>query len=134
MVSVDAIEIEQVLLHLIRNGMDSYKQACVAKRRILARSGISRSGDIEVAVVDWGRGLPKEADERVFDPFFTTKANGMGMGLSISRTIVEAHGGRLSARGNEAGGATFSFTLRTAEGGVAQLPSRGAAPGAGVVG
>ena len=111
MVSVDVIEIEQVLLNLIRNGMDSYKQARVAKPRILVRSGISRSGDIEVAVVDWGRGLPKESTERVFDPFFTTKEDGMGMGLSISRTIVEAHGGALWASRNDGRGTTFRFTL-----------------------
>ena len=110
-VSVEVIEIEQVLLNLIRNGMDSYKRTGVAKRRILVRSGMNGSGGLEIAVVDWGRGLPRKAAARIFDPFFTSKKDGMGMGLSISRTIVEAHGGALSATRNADRGTTFRFTL-----------------------
>jgi signal transduction histidine kinase len=66
---------------------------------------------VRVFVVDRGCGIPPEKMERIFEPFFTTKENGMGLGLGICRTIISAHGGRLSATNNEGGGASFQFTL-----------------------
>jgi two-component system, LuxR family, sensor kinase FixL len=84
-------------------------------RLLWVQSRIAESGHVLVAVRDSGIGLGLEA-ERVFTPFFTTKANGMGMGLSISRSLVEAHGGRLWAEPNSPHGAVFSFTLPVAAG------------------
>jgi C4-dicarboxylate-specific signal transduction histidine kinase len=90
--------------------------AVTDRRRILwVQSQIDESGDVMVMVRDWGTGLGSEGD-RVFSPFFTTKANGMGMGLPISRSLVESHGGRLWATPNSPHGAIFSFTLPAAAG------------------
>jgi signal transduction histidine kinase len=82
-------------------------------RELVVQSQIEESGDLMVTVRDSGTGLSSEAD-RVFTPFFTTKANGMGMGLPISRSLVEGHGGRLWATSNSPHGALFSFTLPAA--------------------
>jgi two-component system sensor kinase FixL len=73
---------------------------------------------VEIAVADTGHGIADEVAERIFQPFFTTKSNGMGVGLSISRTIVESHGGRLWAERNKEGGTTFRLTLPAADNGV----------------
>ena len=78
-----------------------------------ARLGGART--VEFAVRDTGHGIPADQLAQVFDPFFTTKPNGMGMGLAISRTIIEAHGGRLWAENGAGGGATFRFTLPVVE-------------------
>ena len=75
---------------------------------------------VEVAVSDTGHGIPADKLLRVFEPFFTPSPNGLGMGLAISRSIIEAHGGRIWAENNAAGGATFTFTLPAAEGGDAK--------------
>ena len=106
----DRIQIEQVVLNLLRNAIDA--MADVSGRRELVLS-IARVDDsaIELAVRDSGRGMTAAVAERVFDPFFSTKPTGLGMGLSISRSIVEAHQGRLSVSPNAAGGATFRVTL-----------------------
>ncbi len=79
-----------------------------------------RAQQVEVAVSDTGHGIPADKLLHVFEPFFSSKPNGLGMGLAISRGIIEAHGGRLWAENNEAGGATFTFTLPAAEGGDAK--------------
>jgi signal transduction histidine kinase len=106
----DRIQIEQVVLNLLRNAIDA--MADVPGRRELVLS-IARVDDsaIELAVRDTGRGMTPAVAERVFDPFFSTKPTGLGMGLSISRSIVEAHQGRLLVSPNAAGGATFRVTL-----------------------
>jgi signal transduction histidine kinase len=80
------------------------------------RSEPQESGEVLVAVQDSGIGLDPENMEQLFEPFYTTKPEGMGMGLSISRSIIEAHGGRLWARPNDGFGATFQFTLPTDDG------------------
>jgi PAS domain S-box-containing protein len=114
-VTADRVELQQVLLNLIMNGIEA--MAGVTDRPCLVgvQSRIDESGDVLVSVSDSGTGLGSEGD-RAFIPFFTTKANGIGMGLPISRSLVENHGGRLWATPNAPHGAIFSFTLPTAAG------------------
>ena len=110
LVTADRVELQQVLLNLIMNGIEA--MAGVTDRPCLVgvQSRIDESGNVLVSVSDSGTGLRSEGD-RVFTPFFTTKANGMGMGLSISRSLIENQGGRLWAESNSPHGAVFSFTL-----------------------
>lgn len=109
-VCVDAIQMEQVVLNLVRNGLEAVSGVEGDKRALLLRT--SRGDDaVEIAFTDTGVGLSPEIAEKMFDPFFSTKAGGLGMGLSISRSIVEAHGGRLWATPNPPGGTTFRLTL-----------------------
>ncbi len=110
LVLADRVQLQQVLLNLIMNGVEAMIALRDQSRSLWVESRVDESGDILVAVRDSGTGLGSEAD-RVFTPFFTTKANGMGMGLSISRSLVESHGGRLWATPNFPNGAVFSFTL-----------------------
>ena len=102
---------QQVILNLILNGKDAMSGAQTNPRELKITSGKSNAGAVVVAVRDSGHGLDPKDVERIFDPFFTTKAEGMGLGLSISRTIIEAHGGTLWATPNEDKGATIQFTL-----------------------
>jgi len=110
LVLADRVQMQQVLLNLIMNGIEAMIPVTDQPRSLWVESRVDESGDILVAVRDSGTGLGSAAD-RVFTPFFTTKANGMGMGLSISRSLVENHGGRLWAMPNSPIGAVFSFTL-----------------------
>jgi PAS domain S-box-containing protein len=109
-VLADRVQLQQVLLNLIMNGIEAMAAVIGRPRLLGVQSRIDESGDVLVAVSDSGTGFGLELD-RVFNPFFTTKANGMGMGLSISRSLVESHGGRLWAAPNSPHGAVFSFTL-----------------------
>ena len=112
LVSVDAVQIQQVALNLLRNGMESMRSiSCRDGNIITLRTTLRDDGDVEVMVVDSGSGVGKEIAKRIFTPFSTTKDSGMGMGLSLSRTIIMAHGGELAFFNNESGGATFYFTL-----------------------
>ena len=111
----DRIHLQQVLLNLILNGMDALKEASPLNRSVTVSAHVNGAETIEVAVSDTGPGVAPEQLAHVFDPFFTTKVDGMGMGLPISRTIIEAHGGRLWAEDNNDGGATFRFTVPLAE-------------------
>ena len=115
MVLADRVQMQQVLLNLIMNGIEAMLAVTDQPRSLWVQSRVDDSGDILVAVRDSGPGLGSEAD-RIFTPFFTTKANGMGMGLSISRSLVENHGGRLWAMPNYPMGAVFSFTLPVSAG------------------
>lgn len=111
-VAVDAVQIQQVALNLLRNGMESMQSiGCVNGTGIGLEVSRLSDGSIEFAVIDCGAGVAQDAIESIFAPFSTTKKSGMGMGLSISRAIVTAHGGRLDCRDNSMGGATFFFTL-----------------------
>jgi len=112
-VQADRIQIEQVVLNLIRNGVEAMEEAS-GKREVRVSTRPADDGYIEVAVCDSGIGLPAAAAEQVFTPFFTTKPSGLGMGLSISRLIVEAHGGRVWATPQLQHGTTFRFTLPAA--------------------
>ena len=107
----DEIQIEQVLVNLVTNACDAM-EGSAASARVVGLSA-SRDGDatVRVSVADMGCGLPIEDLERIFEPFVTTKAQGMGLGLTVCRTIIGAHGGRLWAVNNDGGGATFHFTL-----------------------
>jgi PAS domain S-box-containing protein len=112
-VLADRVQLQQVLLNLIMNGIEATAAVTDRPRLLGVQSRIDESGDVLVAVSDSGTGFGLELD-RVFNPFFTTKANGMGMGLSISRSLVESHGGRLWAAPNSPHGAVFSFTIPAA--------------------
>ncbi len=111
----DRVHLQQVLLNLILNGMDALNGAGLEDRRVTVSARVDGAQTIEIAVSDTGHGIAAGKLGSVFDPFFTTKPDGMGMGLPISRTIIEAHGGRLWAENNDGAGATFRFTLNTAK-------------------
>lgn len=106
-IAVDRIQIRQVLINLIRNGLEAME--FVAHKRVLKLSAKRLEDTVEIAVSDRGNGL--EFPDKLFEPFFTTKFQGMGMGLVICRTIMEAHGGHLFARQNDPHGSTFVFAL-----------------------
>jgi len=110
-VFVDKVQIQQVVLNLIRNAIDAMAEQ--AEKALHVSTGDDGSGNSVVAVADNGPGIGREALEKLFQPFFTTKQQGMGVGLSISRTIVEAHGGHLRASNQDGGGARFEISLPT---------------------
>jgi two-component system sensor kinase FixL len=115
LVVVDTVQIQQVVLNLLRNGMQAMRSVnCRGGNTIILRTRSNNDGDIEVAVSDSGGGVSKRVAENMFKPFSTTKESGMGLGLSISRAIVVAHGGQLEYHNNKIGGATFLFTLPVA--------------------
>lgn len=108
-------EIEQVLFNLLLNAIEAIPEGGRGRRQVTLNTGRTADGGIEVAVADSGSGFVEGVGEHLYDPFFSTKGEGMGMGLSICRTIVEAHGGTLRAHNNAMGGATFRFTLPGSE-------------------
>ena len=114
LVAADQPQIEQVLINLIVNGMDAMQATPEAARELLVQTRLVEQDLVEIAVVDHGHGIPSEKLPELFDSFFTTKPDGMGVGLSIARWIVLAHGGRIWAANGANGGAEFRFTLRTA--------------------
>ena len=115
----DRVQIQQVLLNLILNGMDALDGTRLEDRRVAVTARPGGAQFLEIAVSDTGHGIPADTLARIFEPFFTTKPNGMGIGLAVSRTIVEAHSGRLWAENRDGGGAAFRFTLPIAEEGAA---------------
>jgi PAS domain S-box-containing protein len=115
-VAGDRVHLQQVLLNLVSNGMDSIDESSRNGRTVVVTAMRDAGRSVVIAVKDTGRGLAPDHMTQLFEPFFTTKTKGMGMGLSISRTIVEAHGGRLWAENNDEGGARFSFTVPVAGG------------------
>jgi two-component system sensor kinase FixL len=109
MVMVDRIQIQQVLTNLMRNAIEAMKDA--PKRELIVRIQPGAPGEVAVVVEDTGSGIPEEISAQLFKPFTTTKPGGMGIGLSISKRIVEAHGGTMTVSHTPSGGASFQFTL-----------------------
>jgi two-component system sensor kinase FixL len=109
LVLADKVQIQQVLLNLIRNAIEAME---TSDRRELTVATTADEDTITISVTDTGPGIATEITSQLFTPFITTKRHGMGVGLSISRTIVEAHGGRIWADANPDGGTIFRFTLR----------------------
>jgi two-component system, LuxR family, sensor kinase FixL len=107
----DAVQLQQVLLNLILNASEAMVDCPIGEREVAVRAAPSATSGVEIAVTDQGPGFCKEKLAKFFEPFFTTKKDGMGIGLRICRTIIEAHGGRLSAENNPDRGATVRFTL-----------------------
>ena len=113
-VAVDAVQIQQVLVNLIRNAVEVLEKSSDVRRIIVVAARRTDHGEIEVEVTDTGPGMPDDMVARLFRPFSTTKAEGMGLGLSISRTIIDAHGGKLWLAASGPEGCSFRFTLAVA--------------------
>ena len=118
-VECDRIQIEQVVLNLVRNAMDVLEEGPAEGRELTIHTRADGHENIEILVEDTGEGFAVGDDERIFETFFTTKADGLGMGLSISRSIIEEHGGRLWASPRPGGGAIFHVNLPAGDGEIA---------------
>ena len=114
-VMIDEIQIQQVLVNLIRNALDAMSQTERDQRTLKITTSRTADDLIKVSVCDTGKGIPVESADQVFDAFFSNKSEGMGMGLAISRSIIESHGGRLWMTPNIDRGVTFHFTLPIAK-------------------
>jgi len=112
----DRVHLQQVMLNLLLNAMDAMAETPIPRRRVTLRTRRTPEHGVEVAVIDTGSGIDPERLRHIFDSFFTTKKEGMGLGLSIARSIIEAHRGTLTVENNPDGGATFAFTLPAAKG------------------
>jgi hypothetical protein len=108
---VDRIMIEQVLLNLVKNGIESMGDIPFDRRHLTIQARVLDERMLEIAVADQGHGLPEEDVERIFAPFYTTKPDGMGIGLAICRSIIEFHQGRLWVEAGRDGGTIFRFTV-----------------------
>lgn len=113
LVLVDRVQVQQVILNLVRNALDAMREHD-GLRDLVVSTALEEDEMAQVSIIDTGPGLDPDTAARLFQPFVTTKAHGMGVGLSISRNIVEAHGGRIWTEPNPAGGTIFRFTLRMA--------------------
>jgi PAS domain S-box-containing protein len=111
MIMGDRVQLQQVIINLVMNGIEAMQSVTDRPRELVIRSRQDETQQVLVSVTDCGVGISAENADRLFTAFFTTKSSGMGMGLPICRSIVEGHGGRLSASGNEGRGATFQFVL-----------------------
>jgi C4-dicarboxylate-specific signal transduction histidine kinase len=107
----DRVQLQQVMLNLIVNAIEAMRPISDGPRELLISAAADPSNGVFISVRDSGPGLPAQGIEQIFDPFYTTKAGGLGMGLSICRSIVEAHGGRLWASAHAPRGAVFQFVL-----------------------
>lgn len=110
-VEADPVQLQQVLLNLIINAFDAMHATPLSRRKVVIATERDADGVTRVSVRDYGVGIPEQVRERLFEQFFTTKAKGLGMGLSIVRSIVEAHGGTIAAENADGGGARFQFSL-----------------------
>src|SRR5271168_1096481 len=112
----DSIQLQQVIVNLLMNGIEAMSSVPDGPRTLVIRSEPESGGQIRISVMDSGIGVSADIMPRLFEPFFTTRSKGMGMGLSISRSIIEAHGGRLWAESNGSEGSVFQFTLPAGSG------------------
>ena len=110
LVLVDKVQIQQVLLNLLRNALEAMQTS--ERRELVVSTNPAENTMVAVDVADTGSGISPEVASRLFQPFVTTKRQGMGVGLSISRTIIESHGGEITVQPNPGGGTIFRFTLR----------------------
>jgi C4-dicarboxylate-specific signal transduction histidine kinase len=110
-VKADRIQLQQVILNLLRNALDAMSTVEDRPRELIIRTQREEGNKVRLSVIDAGVGLPAQSADRLFEAFYTTKGEGMGIGLSISRSIIEAHQGRLWASSNSGPGATFSFAI-----------------------
>lgn len=110
-VSVDGVQIQHVLLNLLRNALEAMAGVVPDRREVVIRTALAADGDVELSVADRGIGVDAQVADRIFDPFFTTKATGTGLGLSVSATILRAHGGTLVYRPVSPAGACFTASL-----------------------
>ncbi len=111
----DPVHLQQVLLNLIINAMEAMTESPEAERFLTLRAEVHANGDLALAIKDTGPGIPTELSSRIFQSFFSTKKQGVGIGLSIARSIIEAHGGRIWCENNASGGATFHIILPRSE-------------------
>jgi PAS domain S-box-containing protein len=114
-VSADVIQIEQVVLNLVHNAIEAIDAAGTSQREVTIQTTCGSSNSVDVTVCDTGPGLPEDGADSIFEAFFTTKPDGMGMGLCISRSIIDTYGEQLCAASNPGGGATFHFSLPALE-------------------
>jgi PAS domain S-box-containing protein len=112
----DGIQLQQVILNLILNGAAAMRNSPSGQRKIIVRTAMLDGRTVKAFVTDFGTGIDEHHIDRLFEPFYTTKPEGLGMGLSISQTIIKAHGGTMEAWNNREGGATFAFTLPAHQG------------------
>jgi signal transduction histidine kinase len=111
LILADRVQVQQVIINLVMNGMEAMQPVTERPRELTIRSRQDEARQVLVTVEDCGVGISTENADRLFNAFFTTKSSGIGMGLSICRSIIESHGGRISAANNAGPGATFRFTL-----------------------
>jgi signal transduction histidine kinase len=114
-VIADPFQVQQVVLNLAHNAMQAMNSLPMASRRVTIQTLLGDNGEVKVVVHDAGNGISSETLERIFDPFFTTKPTGLGMGLSLCRSIAEAHGGKLWAKSDHENGTEFHFVVPAAE-------------------
>ena len=110
----DRVQLQQVILNLVLNAIDAMKAIDDRPRQLTVATGLEESDRVRLSVVDTGVGIDAESSEELFNAFHTTKSHGMGLGLSVSRSIIESHGGRLRAIPNDGPGATFAFSIPAA--------------------
>ena len=115
LVEGDPVQIQQVLVNLVSNAFDAMRQTPPSQRKVEISTAGNGEGEVRLSVRDHGTGIRTEVHEHLFDQFFTTKEQGLGIGLAIVRSIVEAHGGKIDAENVADGGARFYFTLPVSE-------------------
>jgi signal transduction histidine kinase len=125
-VTADRVQLQQVILNLLRNAADAMSAVHDRPRRVLVRTKCESHGNVLLSVEDAGVGLDRHNIDKIFDSFYTTKSGGMGIGLSVSRSIIERHRGRLWAEPNDGPGAKFSFSIPRCQTPLHDASNRGA--------